>query len=510
MIERKIIIGLITSTDFLRQLQDSWNPEYMESSTAKMLSRWCWEYFKKYEKAPGRDIETIYIKKLKRGLDKSLAEEIEEEILPSLSQEYENSEQDVTYLLEETKEYFQERQIALHAETLTTYLEKNKLEEARKEVENFQPVSFTEEESLDLSQVRVFDKIDLAFDTTYQNLIKFPGALGEFWNDELCRGAFVAFMAPEKRGKTFWLLEFMMRAYKQGRKVAFFQAGDMTENQQLIRICIYLAQRSNKEQYCGIQYIPTLDCIKNQADTCSKNIRECSFGVTEKNEDKIRDEITMEALIEMYEEFPRYKSCYNCVEFRQKKWGTIWLKKREIKHPLTAQMAKKLVQKFFVDTNRSIKISTHDNGSLTVPKIKEVLNGWKMKDNFVPEVVLIDYGDLIESEEKEERQKQNRIWKSLRGLNQRMDNLFIVPTQSDADSYGKNSLGMKNFSEDKRKFAHVTAMYGLNQDVSGREKKLGIMRINKIVVREGEFHTSDEVHVLQKLQIGRPFLGSYF
>jgi hypothetical protein len=510
MIERKIIIGLITNTEYLKQLQADWNPAYIESATAKLLADWCWTYFKKYDKAPMRDIETIFLRKLKRGLDKDLAEEIEEEILPKLSAEYEKGEEDITFLLEETQAHFTERQIIIHNETIAALLQKNKIEEAEKEVDNFQLTKYSPEEGLDLSDPKVLDKIDIAFDTSYQSLIKFPGALGEFWNDQLVRGSLIALLAPEKRGKTFWLLEFMMRAYKQGRKVAFFQAGDMTENQQLIRICIYLAQKSNKEQFCGKQYIPVLDCIKNQADTCNKKIRECDYGVIGTDETKIRETITMENLIALYEENPRYKNCYNCVEFRQKKWGTIWLKEKSSTNPLTANESKKLVKKFFIDTKRQIKLSTHENGSLTIPKIKAVLNIWKIRDKFEPEIVLIDYGDLIEGEEKEERHKQNKIWKSMRGLNQKMDNLWIVPTQSDALSYEKNSLSLKNYSEDKRKYAHATAFYGLNQDVSGREKKLGLMRIGKILIREGEFYTGDEVTVFHRLQIGRPFLGSYF
>jgi len=49
----------------------------------------------------------------------------------------------------------------------------------------------------------------------------------------------------------------------------------------------------------------------------------------------------------------------------------------------------------------------------------------------------------------------------------------------------------------------------LNQDKEGREKEIGVMRINKIVVREDDFHSSQQVHVLQHLAIGRPHLGSY-
>ena len=69
---------------------------------------------------------------------------------------------------------------------------------------------------------------------------------------------------------------------------------------------------------------------------------------------------------------------------------------------------------------------------------------------------------------------------------------------------------MENFSEDKRKFGHVTAMWGLNQDRYGREKSLGMMRINDLVKREGAFHESNEITVLHNLSRGKPFLYSYF
>ena len=88
--------------------------------------------------------------------------------------------------------------------------------------------------------------------------------------------------------------------------------------------------------------------------------------------------------------------------------------------------------------------------------------------------------------------------------------LVITATQADADSYDKNLLTLKNFSEDKRKYGHCTAMYGLNQDPQGNEKKIGVMRINELVIREGGCDTINVVYVLQNLRRGLPVLGSYY
>jgi len=513
MIERKILIGLITQTEYLRQLQADWNAEYIESATARMVAQWCWEYFDKFHKAPDRDIENIFIEKLRKNLKKEIGEEIGNDILPSLSEEYEKDGiNNIQYLIEQTKDYFKERQLIIHNETIAQLLSKNKINEALKLAQEFKlKTSEKDENELDLSNEIVLSKIDSAFDTTYQNVISFPGALGEFWNDQLVRGGLIGVLAPEKRGKTFWLLEFMMRAFSQNRKVAFFQAGDMTENQMLIRICVYLAKKSNKEKHCGIKYIPVQDCIKNQTDNCEKRIRECNFGVFAMSEDEVRKNITLKELKEAYEEYPDYKPCFNCVEWTKNKYGAVWLKKENIKSPLTVREAKRKVKRFFINSKLSVKLSTHVNTTLTISKIKEILNKWKTEEEFTPDIILIDYGDLIVPETRGEfRHQQNEIWKQFRGLSQEGNCLVIVPTQSDTDSYKRDRLGMDNFNEDKRKFGHVTAMYGLNQDVAGREKEIGLMRLNKIVVREDDFHVTHEVTVLQKLEIGRPFLGSYF
>jgi hypothetical protein len=296
MIERKIIIGLITNTEYLQELEGYWNPDYMESSTARTISEWCWEYYRKYKKAPMRDIEGIYIKKLKRGLDKDLADEIETEILPELSSEYERTDFAITFLLDETQAYFIERQIKLHDEAIQYYIEKGDIVQARKEIDSFEIKEKAQQEGTDLSDESVLEKLDKAFDLSYQNVLRFPGALGEFWNDELRRGAFVALMGMAKRGKTYWLLEFMMRAYRQKKKVVFFQAGDMTESEQLLRISTYLAKKSTRERDIGLQYVPMQDCIKNQLDMCDRSIRECNFGVFDSKSD--RREISKDDLIE--------------------------------------------------------------------------------------------------------------------------------------------------------------------------------------------------------------------
>jgi hypothetical protein len=142
MIEREIIIGLITSTEYCSSIKPVWNDLYIESPTGKRLSSWCWEYFEEYQKAPKRNIEKIYFAKLKEGKqNKDLFAEIEEEILPGLSKEYENSDFNLERLVKKTNEYFSTRHLKIHSETIQALTEAGKIEDAEKLAADFKPLS---------------------------------------------------------------------------------------------------------------------------------------------------------------------------------------------------------------------------------------------------------------------------------------------------------------------------------------------------------------------------------
>ena len=141
--------------------------------------------------------------------------------------------------------------------------------------------------------------------------------------------------------------------------------------------------------------------------------------------------------------------------------------------------------------------------------IKSRLNDWEKRDGFVPDIVIVDYADLLYSKEKEKRQRVDEIWMGLRSISQEKHCLMITATQADASSYDRSTIGLKNFSESKRIFSHVTMMCGLNQDPKSREKRIGVMRINQIVVREGEFFSDQSVTVLYDFRIGRAYLESF-
>ena len=322
MEERKIIISLIVSTEFCQRLAGKWTPTLFQSSTAKRLAAWVDEYFKKYSKAPGKDIEPIFFSKVKNGLSKELAEEIEEDILPGLSDQYEQEGVNIDYMVDLAIKYFNECHLQRFADEIKGLVETGQLIEAQNLASSFSPISTESNNWLELSDPSIITTIEQAFTKTTESLITYPRALGEFWNDQLTRGSFVAFLAPEKRGKSFWMLDMAMRGCRQGQRIAFFQAGDMTEDEQLIRIASYLSKQPMQSTANNKILIPVRDCYKNQTDCCDDDNREETIQLFNAKASNInnRETITFDELLEQLK-IPGYSTCTNCKAFKENRWS---------------------------------------------------------------------------------------------------------------------------------------------------------------------------------------------
>ena len=154
-------------------------------------------------------------------------------------------------------------------------------------------------------------------------------------------------------------------------------------------------------------------------------------------------------------------------------------------------------------------VSVHPTASVRVSDIDAILSRWEIERNFVPDVIIVDYADILapENSRLQLRDQMNETWASLRRLSQERRCLVLVPTQASAKSYQKSLQTMTEFSEDKRKMAHVTGMLGLNQ--TEQEKPLGIMRLNWIVLRESPYSVRQCLFVAQCLALGRAMCCAY-
>jgi hypothetical protein len=497
-VERKLLTGMIVSTEFMEGVITFYDPDLVETRFVRTVMEWCTRYFKQYVKAPGIHIKDIF--ESHAGRMDSTEREYISDLLNSLSDEYARADKvNVHYLLDQAEAYFKTRSLSQLSREISGHLLEGEVQEAESLLGGYKRVG--RPLSLGENPFTSADAISRAFEHEETPLFTLPGPLGKMLNRELKRDQFLAIMGPEKRGKTWWLNEIALRAAKARCNVALFQVGDMSEDQVTLRLSVRLAGKSNVPHYCQAHASPVPDCMLNQLGRCQKGNRRKALGV----------EIKRNELKGLYlsGNHNSHKSCTECISDRDFR-GSLWYQKVPEVKPLTWREAWKTGCCFLGRIKgRDFRLSVHAADVLTVSGIKGILDNWETFEDFIPDVVVIDYADNLAPEDRREeyRHQQNRTWKLLRGLSQERHCLVVTATQASARAYGKELIDMSDYSEDKRKYAHVTAMIGLNQTQD--EKSVGILRINMIVQREGEFFSERTVKIAQDLWVGKPLLFSF-
>jgi len=455
--ERRVLIGMIVDPLVLSRLASKWDKDngLFYSQWSNIIANWCVKHFLKYGKAPGKHIEDIFEQWASASKDKTTTQLVSS-FLSGLSGEYESlqGESNTEYVLDVAGRYFNEVRLGRLIQAVQDDLEDKKVDQAYTRLNTFGRLEIGAGAGVDVLTDET--AIKEAFQENLEPLVHYRGALANFFGNALERDAFVSFMGPEKRGKTWWLLDLAWRAMVQGKRVAFFEVGDMSQNQIMRRWMIRVSKHP----------------------LTPKTIK-----------------------------FPRF------IEREpHEKYAKVDLEEIDYDQGLSWEMAWKACQGVIkkLGGNQSLlKLSVHPNSTLSVHGVRTILQTWE-REGWVPDVIVVDYADILAPPQGivESRDQINATWKGLRALSQSFHCLVVTATQSDAASYKQDLLGRTNFTDDKRKFAHVTGMVGLNS--SREEKEYGLMRLNWLVLRESEFSEDKCVHVAGCLDVGNPAVLSCF
>lgn len=466
-IERHILIGMIVSTNYLSFISTKIDKHDLQNSYASIVAGWCLDYFKKYEKAPGKHIQEIFEYHNKKEEIGDNEVDMIEKLLEEISEQY--SEQDdinVDFLLDKTEEYLKKNEIQRVMVDVENKLNEGNVKGAENEILNMKPVQITSKDGLD--PLVDIERVQNAFENVAEPVLKLEGAFGELLNEHLTRDSFVCFQAPEKSGKT-WLIYWLgLQGLMQKRNVALFQIGDMTENQSIIRLSILLCKKSNKKKYCG-KFRKPAGFIALAAGRPATS-RTCPDGYDIQYEDV------------------------------------------DLEKPLSAQEAHDAYMTMCeeLDIKNHFRLFTRPADTISFTDIDSELDRMEKQEGWIPDIVIVDYMDLARCEERvdSERAGINKIWKKAKSLDNKRHLLLISATQADAETYTGDVQTRNNYSEDKRKYSHVNAMIGMSQ--TDAEKKDGIMKFNTLVSRDGEYITSSVCYVLQSLRTGEPVVDSVF
>lgn len=448
--ERQIIINLIISTEFAKKVIPSLQPKQLKSSYAQTVAEWVQEYFREYQVAPKSIIEDIFRQKRTSLLDEEQAASIAQ-FLESLSQEYESGDDfNPTFAAEQAITYLKCRSLEILASAIVSAAMQGNPLKGEAAIANFSRIGKPEGNTIDIlhDSKQVID----AFTLEDEALFTLPGVLRETIGPFL-RGDLSAWIGKPKGKKSFALMFSALEALAQGLNVAFF-SWEMRDRQLTRRAWQGLMRQPVKG---GVVEVPEFE----ELSAATKTGR-AVFGVR--------------------------------------------LKRKEI-----PEMDLSLVQSMqgkFTKQYGDFRMYTFPAYSATVEDMVAALDSMAWYDGFVPDVVMVDYADIIRPSKgagTEYRHQLDSIWKGLRALAQARN--IHVMTASQTNRAGlKGDIELENIAEDMRKLTHVSLLLALNQTTE--EKEVGIMRIKTLLNRDNSVHNDSEATILQSLALGRFYIDS--
>lgn len=454
--DRRILTAMIVDRAALGAISAKWQaPGLFPSRWANLIGQWCVDHYRKYRKAPGRQIEGLFDTWSSAASRDKETVKLVEGFLGTLSGEYAalRKASQTDYAVDAAAEHFTRVRLRQMAEEVQALVEEGQVKRAEELVTKFHRVDMGVGSLIDVLNDK--EAVRRAFEYKSEVLVKYPGAAGAFFGDSLARDNFVAFEGPEKRGKTWWLIDLAWRAMLQGRKVAFFEVGDLSESQIMMRLVTRAVRRPlDTEEF---EYPTAVDPLGGE--------KELSLTIEAKRYDK---EVSWQRGWKVFQ--------------------AIATQKLKSKAPL-------------------LKLSVHPARSLSVLGMQSILQDQE-REGWVPDVVVVDYADILApvNGTAETRDQINTTWILMRALAVQLHCLVVTASQTNAASYSQDTLDMTNFSEDKRKRAHTTGTVGINQTET--EMRKGVYRLNWLARRERKFDRQVCCHCAGSLALANPVMFS--
>ena len=451
---RRILSAMITDATVCARIGSKWeNVGLFASRTENLIAKWAIKYHQKYGIAIRENIETSFENWADGGRVREETVESVGKLLDFLSEEYDKEEsQSVEYILDMAGRLFNKVRLKQTLMAAESEIDDNEVEEAQDRIAEFRKVELgvgsVFKPGQDLEEWK--EALD---NSALEQLVKYPKGVGKFFWGEFGRDCFVSFVGASGSGKSWWLLDLGYRGARQRKRVAFFEIGDMSKNQVIRRLGQRALRRPRYDRICSIPTSLVHD--EEGVDTDDTII----------TEDRMLSAITPKKSLDAWEKIQRKKDLF--------------------------------------------RLSCHPNSSINMEGIESILQDW-ISGGWVPDIIIIDYADLLAPPRgiQEERAQINHNWKRMRRMSQEYHCLLVTATQADAKSYEKGLLRRKNFTDDRRKIDHTTAMVALNMTDS--EKNRGITRLNWWKRRDEGYIETQQCKIAGSFSVGCPIILSCF
>jgi hypothetical protein len=452
---REVLVGMIVSDPVLAAVAARWGEGGLfPSRWENLVGGWCVRHFRKYGKAPGADVESVFDRWAEDPRRDPDTVKLVESFLSGLSGEYARRKKAANpdYLIDRAAEFFTlARQTALKDE-VGALVQAGDWGKVDALLRDYRKVELGAEGWFD----PLHDKsvVKAAFESRGEVLFRFgQPALDDFFGDTFERDTFTVFWSGEKTGKSFFLQKIVLQALLAGRRTAYMHLGDMSEHQIVRRLAAQAARRPFK---------------------ADKRVR-----LPTSIESGDPPEVT-------YDD-------------------------RGFPEPMSADDANKWLGKLGKKIGRGMfRVSCRPNMSTSIDDVESTITAWDRQDGWVVDALILDYIDLLAPLDgrAETRDQIDVTWKKARGLSQKLHCAVVTASQANAGSYKTRLLSRVNFSNSKTKLAHPTATIGINQ--TAPEKEAQVYRLNHIATRELEFSETKCVYLASCLAVADAMVLSTF
>ena len=379
-VERRIVIGTLYSEDFLKRVRSKLELQYFEGEPARAVLRVVLKLWDTSGIVLGDEFP-YYISGVLVGDEAELAKTFFESIQPAEKHISVDALTELAFL------FFARRSAEILIEQAENSLATGNVDRAVQLLENYTPPRQIQHNEVDIFGKEVIEGVF----QQQEPLFTYNGELGAMLNPFMKRSSFVAILAPEKRGKSWFLIEFAMKALKAGHKVLFIEAGDMSTNQLMTRFFTYITGRPIGKTRA---IVPMWDCELSRKGQCGKMWYQHSPAQYKEGDGLTHTDI--------YEN--GYRPCSACAERGE------WFPARGLAvvqrvKPLTRENIEKLAiygDEILGRYGGDLKVFTYPANTLRVSDIAELMRELDEQRGWQPDVVVIDYADILAPELRRE------------------------------------------------------------------------------------------------------------
>ncbi len=383
-----------------------------------IISRRLYEFIDRYKKAPKDHIADLMADKLDVKTNK-LEANLYTDILMGIADQHETINS--AYVMSQLENFIKRQSLRTIAIDLSKALQKD-TDQSLEEAEKLISQSRRQVASVFDAGLRLSDK-DRVLDFLDQQVNCFPTGIPEFDRRGFgpTRKELWLYIAAAKRGKTWMLIQLA--------KMAMIHR---------LRVCHISLEMS--EERSAQRYMQAL------------------FAMSKRKEKKIVTKFERDQLGRM-------------VGFDEKEMvPKLSMDDPNIRSKLTTR-----INKFGPRLLSNVIVKQFATGTLTVRQLEAYLDGLESNERFIPDLLIIDYPDLMKIDKANYRLSIDEIYKDLRGMGVTKNMAVAVVSQSHRAAAKAKHVGSDNVAEAYSKVAHADCIITYNQTPA--EQKMGLARL---------------------------------